>query len=57
MDDVDDNSMPLPPFDDEDDEIDDDDDDFCVANERKSTVIYSWELDSKGSNVSEGNLG
>ncbi|XP_015780181.1 PREDICTED: PAS domain-containing serine/threonine-protein kinase-like [Acropora digitifera] len=54
MDDVDDNSMPLPPFDDEDDEIDDDD--FCVANERKSTVIYSWELDSKGSNVSEGNL-
>ena len=56
MDDVDDNSMPLPPFDDEDDEIDDDDD-FCVANERKSTVIYSRELDSKGSNVSEGNLG
>ncbi|XP_044184545.1 PAS domain-containing serine/threonine-protein kinase-like isoform X1 [Acropora millepora] len=54
MDDVDDNSMPLPPFDDEDDEIDDDD--FCVANERKSTVIYSRELDSKGSNVSEGNL-
>lgn len=55
MDDVDDNSMPLPPFDDEDDEIDDDD--FCGANERKSTVIYSRELDSKGSNVSEGNLG
>ena len=55
MDDVDDNSMPLPPFDDEDDEIDDDD--FCVANERKSTVIFSRELDSKGSNISEGNLG
>lgn len=55
MDDIDDSSMPLPPFDDEDDEIDDDD--FCVANERKSTVIYSRELDSKASNVSEGNLG
>ena len=58
MDDIDDSSMPLPPFDDEDDEFDDDDDDDCfVEKERKSTVIYTRELDSKASNYSEGILG
>lgn len=54
MDDIDDSSMPLPPFDDEDDEFDDDD--FIPEKERKSTVIYSRELDSKASNFSGGDL-
>ena len=57
MDDVDDNSMPLPPFDDEDDEFDDDYDDGLLENDRKSTVIYSRELDSKSSNYSGGSSG
>ena len=62
MDDIDDSSMPLPPFDDEDDEFaddygDDDDDDDFVEKDRKSTVIYSRELDSKASNYSGGSLG
>ena len=57
MDDVDDNSMPLPPFDDEDDEFDDDYDDRLFENDRKSTVIYSRELDSKSSNYSGGSSG
>lgn len=52
MDDIDDNSMPLPPFDDEDDEFGDDQ--FCMEKDPKSTVIYSRELDSKASNFSEG---
>ncbi|KAL9963207.1 hypothetical protein ACROYT_G032385 [Oculina patagonica] len=57
MDDIDDNSMPLPPFDDEDDEFEDDyDDDDFLENDRKSTVIYSRELDSKASNYSAGSL-
>ena len=55
MDDIDDSSMPLPPFDDEDDEFDDDD--FFLEKDRKTTVIYSRELDSKASNYSGGNLG
>ena len=55
MDDIDDSSMPLPPFDDEDDEFIDDD--FFLEKDRKSTVIYSRELDSKASNYSGGNLG
>ena len=49
MDDIDDNSMPLPPLDDEDDEFDDDYGDDFLENDRKSTVIYSRELDSKSS--------
>ena len=63
MDDIDDSSMPLPPFDDEDDEFaddyddDDDDDDDFVEKDRKSTVIYSRELDSKASNYSGKSLG
>lgn len=58
MDDIDDSSMPLPPFDDEDDEFDDDyDDQFIESKDRKSTVIYSRELDSKASNYSGGSLG
>lgn len=59
MDDIDDNSMPLPPFDDEDDddEFGDDYNDDFLENNRKSTVIYSRELDSKASNYSEGSLG
>ena len=57
MDDIDDNSMPLPPFDDEDDEFDDDYDDGLLENDRKSTVIYSRELDSKSSNYSGGSSG
>jgi len=57
MDDIDDNSMPLPPFDDEDDEFDDDYDDGLLDNDRKSTVIYSRELDSKSSNYSRGSSG
>ena len=60
MEDVDDNSMPLPPFDDEDDEFDYDDDDdddndedgYRDSKERKSTVVYTRELDSKASNYS-----
>ena len=56
MDDIDDNSMPLPPFDDEDDEFDVDND-YFMEKERKSTVIYSRELDSKASNYSGENLG
>ena len=55
MDDIDDNSMPLPPFDDEDDEFGDDQ--FCMEKDPKSTVIYSRELDSKASNFSEGKSG
>ncbi|XP_022800681.1 uncharacterized protein LOC111338444 [Stylophora pistillata] len=58
MEDVDDNSMPLPPFDDEDDEFDYDYDDdewgFRDSKDRKSTVVYSRELDSKASNYSGG---
>lgn len=57
MDDIDDNSMPLPPFDDEDDEFDDDYDDGLLDNDQKSTVIYSRELDSKSSNYSGGSSG
>ena len=57
MDDIDDNSLPLPPFDDEDDEFDDDYDDGLLENDRKSTVIYSRELDSKSSNYSGGSSG
>ena len=57
MEDVDDNSMPLPPFDDEDDEFDYDYDDhdeggYRDSKERKSTVVYTRELDSKASNYS-----
>lgn len=57
MDDIDDNSMPLPPLDDEDDEFDDDYGDGFLENDRKSTVIYSRELDSKSSNYSGGSSG
>ena len=57
MDDIDDNSMPLPPLDDEDDEFDDDYGDDFLENDRKSTVIYSRELDSKSSNYSGGSSG
>ena len=65
MEDVDDNSMPLPPFDDEDDEFDYDDDDdddndedgYRDSKERKSTVVYTRELDSKASNYSGGSRG
>jgi len=61
MDDIDDNSMPLPPFDDEDDEFDCEcdceSDDGLLENNRKSTVIYSRELDSKSSNYSGGSSG
>ena len=56
MDDIDDNSMPLPPFDDEDDYFDDDGF-FVERPERKSTVIYSRELDSKASDYSGANSG
>lgn len=59
MDDLDDNSMPLPPLDDEDYEFDDDYDDGLLESllDRKSTVIYSRELDSKSSNYSGGSSG
>lgn len=62
MEDVDDNSMPLPPFDDEDDEFDYDYDDndevgYRDSKERKSTVVYTRELDSKASNYSGGSRG
>lgn len=62
MEDVDDNSMPLPPFDDEDDEFDHDYDDndedgYRDSKERKSTVVYTRELDSKASNYSGGSRG
>ena len=62
MEDVDDNSMPLPPFDDEDDEFDydyddNDEDSYRDSKERKSTVVYTRELDSKASNYSGGSRG
>ena len=62
MEDVDDNSMPLPPFDDEDDEFDynyddNDEDGYRDSKERKSTVVYTRELDSKASNYSGGSRG
>ena len=55
MDDIDD-SMPLPPFDDDDDD-EYDDDGFFLEKERKSTVIYSRELDSKASDYSGLHVG
>ena len=62
MEDVDNNSMPLPPFDDEDDEFDydyddNDEDGYRDSKERKSTVVYTRELDSKASNYSGGSRG